>query len=140
VAAFQKTNELGSLQPAQARSQYPSFVVSRAWNSPVVRFMWLAGSFLNIGLLAWVSTLITTVTRLPLGFAPNGLPLEPTASTQLVLLPFLSTMMFIVSWLAGLFFYRKPEQQVLAQAVWASSALTALLFLIAVYFLSTTPI
>jgi len=140
AAAFQKTVEMGSLQPAQGRSQYPSFVIVRAWDSSLVRFMWLAGIFLNIGLLVWVSTLIPTVRQVPLGFAPNGLPLEPVATAQLILLPFLSAIIFIVSWLAGLFFYRKPEQQVLALSVWAASALTALLFLVAVFALITTPI
>ena len=139
-AAFQKTIEMGSLQPAQGRSQYPSFVVLRAWDSLVVRFMWLAGIFLNIGLLVWVSTLITTVKRVPLGFGPNGMPLETVATTQLILLPFLSVLIFIASWLAGLFFYRKPEQQVLALAVWTSSTFTTLLFLIALFALITTPI
>jgi hypothetical protein len=140
AAAFQKITEMGSLQPAQGRSQYPSFVVVRAWDNAVARFMWLAGIFLNIGLLVWVSTLISTVKRVPLGFGPSGLPLEAVATAQLILLPFLSVLIFIVSWLAGLVFYRKSEQQVLALAVWASSTLTALLFLIAVYFLVTTPI
>jgi hypothetical protein len=140
AAAFQKTIEMGSLQPAQGRSQYPTFVVARAWDLPQVRFFWLAGSFLNIGLLVWVSMLIPTVQRVPLGFGPAGLPLEPVAASQLILLPFLSILIFIASWLAGLFFYRKPEQQVLAQAVWASSTLTALLFLIALFFIITTPI
>lgn len=140
AAAFQKTIEMGSLQPAQGRSQYPTFVVVRAWDLPQVRFFWLAGSFLNIGLLVWVSMLIPTVQRAPLGFGPAGLPLEPVAASQLILLPFLSILIFIVSWLAGLFFYRKPEQQVLAQAVWASSTLTTLLFLVALFFIITTPI
>ena len=140
ATAFQKTVEMGSLQPAQGRSQYPTFVVARAWDIPLVRFIWLAGIFLNIGLLVWVSTLIPTVRRIPLGFAPNGLPLDAVAGAQLILLPFLSAIIFIVSWLAGLFFYRKPEQQVLALAVWTASAFTALLFLIAVFALITTPI
>jgi hypothetical protein len=140
AAAFQKITEMGSLQPAQGLSQYPSFVVVRAWDSLVVRFTWLAGIFLNIGLLVWVSTLISTVKRVPLGFAPNGLPLEAVAAAQLILLPFLSILIFITGWLAGLFFYRKPELQVLALAVWVSSTLTALLFLIALFALITAPI
>jgi hypothetical protein len=115
-------------------------VVARAWDSLVARFLWLAGIFLNIGLLVWVGTLITTVKRVPLGFDPTGLPLEPVATAQLILLPFLSILIFIVSWIAGLAFYRKQEQEVLALAVWAASALTALLFLIAVFSLTTTPI
>jgi hypothetical protein len=140
AAAFQKTIEMGSLQTAPGRSQYPSFVVVRAWDSLVARFIWLSGIFLNVGLLVWVSTLISTVRSVPLGFAPNGQPLEPVATVQLILLPLLSVLIFIVSWLAGLFFYRKPEQQVLALAVWASSAVTALLFLIAVFALITSPV
>jgi hypothetical protein len=128
------------LQTAQGRSQYPSFVVARAWDSLVARFLWLAGIFLNIGLLVWVGTLITTVKRVPLGFGPDGLPLEPVATAQLILLPLLSILIFIAGWLAGLAFYRKPEQEVLALAVWASSTLTALFFLIAVFTLTTAPI
>jgi hypothetical protein len=139
-SAFQKTIEMGSLQTAQGRSQYPSFVVARAWDSLVARFLWLAGIFLNIGLLVWVGTLITTVKRVPLGFGPDGLPLEPVATAQLILLPLLSILIFIAGWLAGLAFYRKPEQEVLALAVWASSTLTALFFLIAVFTLTTAPI
>jgi hypothetical protein len=140
TAAFQKTIEMGSLQPTDGHSQYPSFVVVRAWDDLVVRFLWLAGIFLNIGLLVWVGISIPTVQRVPLGFGPSGAPLEPVAGVQLILLPFLSLLLFIAGWLAGLFFYRKPEQQVLALAVWASNALTALFFLIAVFFILTAPI
>lgn len=138
--AFQKIIEMGSLQATDGHSEYPSFVVVRAWESPLVRFLWLAGSFLNIGLLVWVGTLIPSVQRVSLGFGPSGAPLEPVAGVQLILLPFLSLLLFTIGWLTGLFFYRKPEQEVLALAVWASNALTALFFLIAVFFILTAPI
>lgn len=140
TAAFQKTIEMGSLQRADSHSEFPSFVLARAWDSLLVRFLWLTGVFLNIGLLVWVGVLIPTVQRVSLGFGPSGAPLEPVPGVQLILLPFLSILLFVAGWLSGLFFYRKPEQQVLALALWASNALTALFFLIAVFFILTAPI
>ena len=40
-------------------------------------------------------------------------------------------------WVAGLYFYRRPDQHILAQLVWGSGVLTPLLFLLAVLFLVT---
>lgn len=137
AAAFQKTIEMGSLQPADGHSEYPSFVVVRAWDNLVVRFLWLAGVFLNTGLLIWVGVLIPTLKQVSLGFTPARLPLEPVSGVQLILLPFLSLLLFTAGWLAGLVFYRKTEQQALALIVWGSNVLTALFFLVAVYFIIT---
>ena len=138
--AFQKTIEMGSLQPARGLSQYPSFVVARAWESPLVRYLWLAGAFLNIGLMVWVTVLIPTLARVPLGFGPNGAPLEPVPGSQLILLPLLSAFLFVLGLITGLFFFRKRELQVLSLTLWAAGTLSALFFLVAVYFILTTPI
>ena len=78
--------------------------------------------------------------RIPLGFTPAGMPQEAVPAVQVILLPLLSALLFIMGWLGGLFFYRRPDQRILALAVWSSSALSALLFLFAVFFLITTPI
>ncbi|MCX6064550.1 MAG: PH domain-containing protein [Chloroflexi bacterium] len=139
-AAFQKTIELGSLQPVKGRSQYPTFVIARAWDDPLARYLWMAGGFLNIGLLVWVTVLIPTLGFVPLGFRPGGAPLDPIPGSQLILLPLLSGFLYLVGLLFGLFFYRKTDQQILALAVWASGALSALFFLVAVFFILSTPI
>lgn len=139
VAAFQKMMEMGSLLPGTSRSEFPSFVVGRAWESMPARSLWLAGLFLNIGSLVWVSLLIPTAQQVPLGFGPGGVPLQAVPAAQLILLPFLSIVLFVVGWLLGVFFYRRADQRVLSLTLWASSALTSLLFLIAIYFIVTTP-
>lgn len=139
AAAFQKIIEMGSLTPGKGRSEFPSFVVGRAWESMPARSLWLAGLFLNIGSLVWVSLLIPTAQQVPLGFGPGGVPLQAVPAAQLILLPFLSIVLFVVGWLLGVFFYRRADQQVLSLTLWASSALTSLLFLIAIYFIVTTP-
>ena len=52
---IQHAIELGSLSPAVPQSVYPTFVVVQAWESMLARYLWLAGLFLNIGLLGWVT-------------------------------------------------------------------------------------
>jgi len=138
--AFQKTIEMGSLQTARGLSQYPSFVVARAWESLPVRILWLAGAFLNIALLAWVTILIPSLDRVSLGFRSGSTPLEPLPGSQLILLPLLSAILFVLDLLTGLFFYRKAELRVLAITLWVSAALTALVFLIGVFFIITIPV
>ncbi|PIW20449.1 MAG: hypothetical protein COY47_06325 [Chloroflexi bacterium CG_4_10_14_0_8_um_filter_57_5] len=140
VQDFQHAIEMGSLAPAPGQSLYPTFVIAQAWESALARYLWLAGLFLNAGLLIWVSLLIPTLPRVPLGFQPYDGPLEPVAGARLILLPILSVFLFAIGWIAGLYFYRREEQRILAFILWASSALTALLFLLAVLFIVTTPI
>lgn len=140
LAAFRRATELGSLLPAEPVSQYPSFLLARAWDNLTARFLWLSGLLLNLGLVAWVTFLIPSVSRVTLGFDPSGAPLEAVPSARLILLPLLSASLFVAGLFAGLFFYREEKQHPLAMIVWASSALTSLLFLLAVLFIVTTPI
>ena len=140
LATFRRATELGSLLPAESVSQYPSFLLARAWDNLTARFLWLSGLLLNIGLVAWVSFLIPSISRVTLGFDPSGAPLETVPSVRLILLPLVSASLFVAGIIAGLFFYREEKGRPLAMIVWASSALTSLLFLLAVLFIVTTPI
>jgi len=140
LATFRRATEMGSLLPAEAVSQYPSFLLARAWENLAARFLWLSGLILNLGLVAWVFFLIPTVSQVSLGFAPSGAPLEAVPSIRLILLPLLSASLFMAGIIAGLFLYRDEKYRPLAVLVWASSALESLLFLVAVLFIVTTPI
>jgi hypothetical protein len=140
LATFRRATELGSLLPTEAVSQYPSFLLSRAWNDLLARFLWLSGFLLNLGLVAWVTFLVPAISRVSLGFDPTGAPLEAVPSLRLILLPLLSASLFAAGLIAGLFFYREEKQRALAIMIWLSSALTSLLFLLAVLFIVTTPI
>jgi hypothetical protein len=140
LATFRRATELGSLLPAEAISQYPSFLLARAWENLSARFLWISGLLLNLGLVAWVTFLIPSVSRVALGFDPSGAPLESVPSVRLILLPLLSALLYLTGLITGLFMYRNEKQRSLAVIVWASSALTSLLFLLAVLFIVTTPI
>jgi hypothetical protein len=140
VRTFARATELGSLTPSEAKSVYPSFVISQAWESPFARFLWMTGLLLNLGLVAWVGILIPSLSQVPFGFDPFGVPTEPVPSGRLILLPLLSALMFISGLLAGLYFYRWDKERPLAFIIWLSSTLSAVLFLLAVLFLVTTPV
>jgi hypothetical protein len=136
---IQRAIEMGSLSPAAPQSVYPAFVVVQAWERLLARYLWLAGLFLNIGLLAWVTLLIPSLGRIPLGFLPSGAgKLVPGAG--LILLPVASLFFYITGWVAGLTFYRLPDHRPLAYIVWASGVFSTALFLVAVMFIVITPV
>ncbi|RPJ25724.1 MAG: hypothetical protein EHM33_13740 [Chloroflexi bacterium] len=140
VRTFARATELGSLTRTEAKSVYPSFVITQAWESPMARFLWISGLLLNLGLVGWVGMLIPSLAQVPFGFDPLGVPNITAPSVQLILLPLVSALMFIIGLLAGLYFYRWEKERPLAFILWISSTLCALLFLMAVLFLVTTPV
>lgn len=137
---FARNIEMGSLAPAEAKSVYPSFIFSRAWENPLARFLWLIGLFLNIGLVVWVGLTIPTLSQVSLGFAPSGAALSPSPARQLILLPIVSAFLFLTGLFAGLYFYHWKTHRILAVIIWASGALSSLLFLLAVLFIVSTPV
>ena len=140
VRTFARATELGSLTPTEAKSVYPSFVITQAWESPIARVLWLTGLLLNLGLVGWVGFLIPSRSQVPFGFNSLGAPNVTVPSVQLILLPLLSSLMFITGLLGGLYLYRWDRERPLAFIIWLSSTLCALLFLVAVLFLVMTPI
>ena len=140
VRTFARAVELGSLAHAEPKSMYPSFVITQAWESPIARFLWMSGLLLNLGLIVWVGILIPSLTQVPFGFDAFGAPKNIVPSVRLILLPLISMAMYLVGVIGGLYFYRWEKQRPLAFIIWASSSLCALLFLMAVLFILTTPI
>ncbi|MGC8855955.1 MAG: PH domain-containing protein, partial [Anaerolineae bacterium] len=106
VQAFARAIELGSLVHAEARSQYPTFIISQAWENLMARYLWVSGALLNAGLFIWVTLLIPTLGQITLGaqFGPEVAQTVP--ATQLILLPMVSILLFLIGWGAGLNFYR----------------------------------
>ena len=140
VQTFARAIELGSLTPAEPVSVYPSFIITQAWETPLARLLWLGGLFLNLGLVVWVGTLIPSLSEIPFEFNALGEPAEVVASSQLILLPLISGFMYVTGLVAGLYFYRWEANRPLAFIVWIAGMICALLFLVAVLFLVTTPV
>jgi hypothetical protein len=139
LQSIQQAIELGSLTPIVPKSLYPSFVVAQAWDSLAARYLWMAGFFTNIGLLAWVSLMAPSLRHISLGFLPSGGARPPSEGITLILLPIVSIFVFLVGWVTGLMIYRSEERRPMAYILWASGLVSALLFLLAVLFIVITP-
>lgn len=137
---FARATELGSLAPTEAKSVYPSFIVSQAWESGLARYLWLSALFLNIGLFVWASLIIPSTPQVALGLQAPGGPLQTVPSSQLMIFPVASLLLTVAGWAAGLYFYRWDRERTLAFIVWGSGTLSSLLFLLAVLFIVTTPV
>ena len=137
---FAHATELGSLSPIEAKSVYPSFIVTQAWENGLVRYLWLTTLFLNLGLFIWASLIIPTTQHVALGPQFAGSDLATVPSSQLIIFPLASLMLTIGGWIAGLYYYRWDRERLLAFIIWGSSLLTSLLFLLAVLFIITTPV
>jgi len=137
---FARATELGSLAPVEAKSIYPSFVVSQAWESGLARYLWLSALFLNLGLFVWASLIIPSTPHVALGPQFVGSPLETVPSSQLIIFPVASLLLSVAGWIMGLYLYRWDRERILAFIVWGSGTLSSLLFLIAVLFIITTPV
>lgn len=138
LRVYHRFAEMGSFTPIPARSVYPSFLLARVWASRPARFLLLGGITLSLVLLAVVSLVIPSHETISLGFKPDGAPTDPVPSVRLLMLLLLNGFFYLSDLLLGLFFYRRFGGQVLAYLLWGCGALTALLFLGAVYYILLT--
>jgi hypothetical protein len=132
---YRKLAEFGSLAPIQSASVYPTFLLSRSWADRPARILLITSAVLALGLIVWVSLSIPNHPMTALRLNADGSPVELVPGIRLLLLPVLNTFFFIADLLLGLFFYRRADTQSLGYLMWASSALTSLLFSGAVYFI-----
>jgi len=130
---YRKLAEFGSLVPIQSTSVYPAFLLARSWADRSARILIITSAVLALALIVWVSLSIPNHPTTALRLNADGSPVELVPGIRLLLLPVLNTFFFITDLLLGLFFYRKADTQSLGYLMWASSALTSLLFSGAVY-------
>jgi hypothetical protein len=135
LQTYRKLSEYGSLAPIQSVSDYPTFLLSRSWADRPARVLLLVSALLALGLILWVSLSITNHPQISLRLNTEGSPTELVPGIRLLLLPVSNTFFFIIDLLLGLFFYRREDTKSLGYLMWASSALTSLLFYGAVYYI-----
>jgi hypothetical protein len=131
LRVFHRMMELGSLEPLIHRSVQPTAFFRLIWEDRLARWLILLGAGLVLLLFTGVSLIIPTRAEVSLGFSSNGTPLPGVPAAQLLLLPVLSAFALGIDLLGGLFFYRQPEDRVLAFFLWFSGVLMPLLMLVA---------
>lgn len=135
VRAFQYATEMGSISPLHSFSARPAAFLRGVWGDTPARILVSAGLLLTLALFVLVSLLIPNRATISLGFSASGLPVEPTASAQLLLLPVLCVFAFIADLIGGLYFYRNQPRPV-AYLFWTGGVLTPVMLLVAILFLT----
>jgi len=134
--AFQRTFEMGSLFPIESQSIRPAAFVQKVLKDKYGKYLLP----LNVGLVLvlWLVSgfIIVNHQQLPLGFSPQGQPLELVASQQLLLIPILGLFDLVLNILLGLFFFRRSEYLQISYLLWIGGVLTITLLLISMIFLS----
>jgi uncharacterized membrane protein YozB (DUF420 family) len=92
-------------------------------------------TLLSAALVVWCVWLAQAYRELPLRLAPDGSVVDVVPGVRILLLPVVNTFFYMVDLLLGLFFYRRSETQSLSYLMWAASTLTAIFFLVGVWFL-----
>jgi hypothetical protein len=133
--AFRRSTEMGSLSPLPARAQHPVALFTQVWSTTGTRALLLTGLILCLVLLVWVSLAIPSRDQVHMGFYPDGSPGALVPAPQLLLLPVLCALFYVIDFFLGLFFYRRVEARPLSYLLWVSGALTPLLSLVAMYFI-----
>jgi hypothetical protein len=135
LQTYRRLSEFGSLTPIQSISDYPTSLLARSWADLPARYLILTSIFLALGLILWVSLSVPAHLQTALRLNPDGSPVELVPGIRIMLLPVINTFFFITDMLLGLFFYRRSDTQSLGYLMWASSALTSLLFSGAIFFI-----
>lgn len=135
INTFLRSAEMGSLSRVAAVSSRPAAFLQEVWSDRLARGMLVAGVGLTLALFILVTLLIPSRAQISLGFYPNGAPVEPGPSERLLLLPVLAGLVTAADVALGLFFYRHEDQRLAGYFLWAAGGLTALLLIIATFFL-----
>lgn len=135
LQTYRRLAEFGSLSPIPSVSEKPAFLLSRSWADRPGRILLISSALLTLSLIIWVSLSIPGHPMVSLRLNPGGAAPELVPGIRLLLLPVLNTFFFIADLLLGLFFYRRADTRSLAYLMWASSSLTSLLFMGAVFFI-----
>jgi hypothetical protein len=135
LAAFNRLAELGSLTPISPRSIRPSLWISHVWSNQLARWLILVSTLFSLALLVWVSFMIPRLSEVSLGFQPDGSLREPVPAVQLMLLPVVNSLIYVVNLVIGLAFFRQDEKSPLAFLLWGNMAIISGLFFFGLFFI-----
>lgn len=133
LRAFQRTLEMGSLTPLASVSVLPVAYLAQVWMDRLARWVLAGGLLLALLVFAGTALVIPARQTVSLGFYPNGLPLPPVPSEQLVLLPILGSFVYLADLAIGLFFYRRENSRLVAYLMWGAALFTEALFLVGLF-------
>jgi hypothetical protein len=127
---------MGSLFPIDSQSTRPAAFIQQALKDRYAKFLLPMNFGLTVILWLISGFIIVNKPQLPLGFSPQGLPLEMVGSQQLLLIPILSLFVLVLNLILGLFFFRREEYYQISYLLWFGGVVTPILLIISMIILS----
>jgi len=132
IDAFTRTLEMGSLSPIEAFSSEPAQFVQDVLQDQYARICLIVSLVLTLVMVVSATLLIPLRSTLSLGINVSGAVLDPVPAVQLLILPLLGSLAFILNVAVGLYFYRHEPQRPVAYVVWTAAMLTPFLLTLAI--------
>jgi hypothetical protein len=148
LADYARLTEYGALTAVPPRSIYPTLFIGRVWGVRTARRLLTGGFALNLLLTGAIALAVGSRERVLFGAGSSlGASVPAAPAVRLFLLAVLSTAVFLVNALLGLFFFRRgdvqpevtPRPHDLAYLLWLTGLLTPLLFLIGLGLILLSP-
>ena len=126
ITTFLRMNELGSLDPIEAQSVYPTVLIGRVWEDRLARLLILSSFGIGILLLGIVGFAVPALDTII--WTGGG---TPAPAERLLLLPILDGLIWFFNLLFGIFLFRRgTSMQIAAYLLWGASGLTGVLLLV----------
>jgi hypothetical protein len=130
--ALQRISEVGTLDPVYGESVRPTALVGSVWESRLARSLAAGSLVAALSFTLWVLFAVDPQPELAYPLGETG---RSVNGSQLLLLPVLNGLFFLMDVLLGLFFFRQEETRPLAYLLWVSSLIVSVLLFIAVMML-----
>lgn len=132
IKAFNRVLEMGSLSPLEAYSAEPAEFIQDVLSDRYARISLIVSLLLTLMMVVLATLLIPMRATVSLGINASGASLEPVPAVQLLILPLLGSLAFVLNLAVGLYFYRHKAQQPVAYVLWTTAMLTPLLLIVAI--------
>lgn len=127
--AFRSAARMGVLEPLEALSRRPNFIIARIGADRAARLLIALGLGSAVTLLGYLAIRAPELSaQVAFGFGPGGDVSALAPAGRMLLLPFVAGLCWLVNLLGGVWFYRSDDQRPLAYAFWGASLLTTGLF------------
>ena len=130
---FHRSAELGSFSPFKKQSSRPQLILTQLLRDKTARSFLIASLSISLILLIAVSFIIPNISTVPLGLESSGEIQETSPAERLILLPFLSLLLFFIDLGYGAYLFRKKGFKNASYIIFFSSLLLPISFSILVF-------
>lgn len=131
IQSFERILQMGTLSDAERLTIRPADWITASYGNRIARYSLFLSLILLMLLSLWIGFRITATTTVQLGFTAAGTPNEPIPARNILILPVLAAIFWLVNLVLGIQLYKSLSLRKCAELLWAGSPVILFCFLIA---------